>query len=110
MEHVNVTSVVETIRYEMFLLHHFLLDYANKLLIVTFSDEIRKIRRFTNKPDVSNNMLCPSTSINSSYVTSDILLQNMHYVYCYISGQILYIIRCHALFVLKPLNLVHSKI
>ena len=43
-------------------------------------------------------------------MTSDILLQNMHYVYCYISSQILYIIRCHALFVLKPLNLVHSKI
>ena len=37
MEHVNVTSVVETIRYEMFLLH-FLLDYANKLLTVTFSE------------------------------------------------------------------------
>ena len=38
MEHVNVTSVVETIRYKMLLLHYFLLDYANKLLIVTFSE------------------------------------------------------------------------
>ena len=69
-------------------------------LIVFISVTSKKKRKFRYKPDINNNMLCPSRIINSGYIAPDILLQDMHCVNRNISSQVLNIVRCDALFVL----------
>ena len=68
-------------------------------LIVFISVTSKNKRKFRYKPDISNNMSCPSRIVNSGYIAPDILLQDMHHVNRNISGQILNIVRCNALFV-----------
>ena len=46
-------------------------------LIVFISVTSKNKRKFRYKPDISNNMSCPSRIVNSGYIAPDILLQDM---------------------------------